>query len=254
MKVYNVKNMNEWGEMEQKEVNGVVVKVAVIGEQNDLQTGEKTPLCEEVYASIIQNNDNYYIEGNDKEYPFVRVRPKGSNMFIPHGPNFIPMCEEIEEAAKEIPDSIVKSGIEALKSYENSSVSLENTYENTDANIFKYELQKVLKKDRPYCIEFLAYVLITRAEMKKKQEEEAIRKAEIDTLKQPDDPICFNKIDENLNALCELILRNDKHMITQDEFKKQCAVLLNVKMEEVIINKLRTECIRKIWIGMNADA
>lgn len=42
MKVYNVKNMNEWGEMEQKEVNGVVVKVAVIGEQNDLQTGEKT--------------------------------------------------------------------------------------------------------------------------------------------------------------------------------------------------------------------
>ena len=76
MKVYNVKNMNEWGEMEQKEVNGVVVKVAVIGEQNDLQTGEKTPLCEEVYASIIQNNDNYYIEGNDKEYPFVRVRQK----------------------------------------------------------------------------------------------------------------------------------------------------------------------------------
>lgn len=47
-----------------------------------------------------------------KSIQFVRVRPKGSNMFIPHGPNFIPMCEEIEEAAKKIPDLIVKSGIE----------------------------------------------------------------------------------------------------------------------------------------------
>ena len=205
-----------------------------IGEKTDIRTGETTPLYEMVYQHIADAKTLFNIETNNEEFPLVRI--KSGDRYVPHNPEFTVLCDKIAKAAENVPDSIRRTGMRDLKNMVKNGIQITNSKEFIKANIFKYEIQDVLKSDKPYSFDFLADVLILRKEEQLKT-----------MLQEADNAEAALFVQNYYDEMCSLILQLDKHLINQEEMKKKASEILDVTPDKINPQLIRTECVREGW-------